>query len=193
MKTLKQLLIFILLLVPTLPAVASEGSFYELSSQLTDQDGKKVGIDIFKGHPVVVSMFYSSCNYTCPILIDSLKKLDSKLDANTREKVRILLISFDPQNDTPAALKKLALNSDIDLKRWKLVSPAPDQVRDIAAVLHFTYRQMAEGGFNHTSSLTLLDDSGKIIVQEEGTVQAAESMILHLKKYPFTQSPENNL
>lgn len=191
MKFLKHILIFILLLISSslssvttaADASANAGSLYDMTAHLTDQDGKKVGLDVFSGHPVLVSMFYASCNYTCPILIDALKNLDSKLDPQLRKEVRFLLISFDPEHDTPPVLKKLAMDHTIDLTRWKFTAPDASEVRDIAALLSSTYRALPDGGFNHTSSMTLLNPLGSIIAQEEGSREAANSMLAQLKKF----------
>ena len=162
--------------------LSEDDSIYGLSIHLTDQDGKKLGLDVYKGQYVVMSLFYASCNYTCPILIDALKKMDAALDEKTRLKTRILLISFDPENDTPAVLKKLALQHKLDLSRWKLASPEKNEVRDIAALLGFTYRSIPEGGFNHTSGVTLLNPLGIPLLQEEGLARIAELIPEKLKK-----------
>lgn len=180
---MKKTLILVFLLIASLPVIAADASLYEFPAHLTDQDGKKVGLDVFSGHPVIVSMFYASCNYTCPILIEALKNLDSKLDPQIRKEVRFLLISFDPEHDTPAILKKLATDSKVDLAHWKFTAPSKNEVRDIAALLNMTYRSSPDGGFNHTSSITLLDSFGSIIAQEEGPLQATDTMMTHLKKF----------
>lgn len=161
---------------------SAAGSLYDLPVTLVDQDGQKVGLDVFKGSPVVTSLFYSSCNYSCPILIDSLKKMEAGLPAAVRARTRFLLISFDPAHDTPAVLKKLAADHRLDLTRWKLVSPPSDRVRDIAALLDTSYRALPGGGFNHTSGLTLVDHAGAIVIQEEGPAQAAPSIAARLAK-----------
>jgi len=172
---------------------SEDGSLYDLEAHLIDQNGQKIGLDIFRGHLVVASMFYASCNYSCPVLIDSLKNLDAKLDNQTRENIRYLLISFDPEHDTPAILKKLSADGKIDSKRWILASPSPLEVREIAAILNFTYRALPEGGFNHSSSLTLLDNNGRPLAYEEGAVQSAESMLAHIKNFFNPQPKEGAL
>lgn len=185
-------IIFLILVILISPSVtghsltsaknAEENSLYDYQTILTDQDGKTIGLNIFQGHPVVTSMFYASCDYSCPLLIEILKKIDSQLDSKIREKVRILLISFDPTNDTAAVLHKLTKQHHLDLSRWKLVSPSKDHVRDLAALLHYTYRPLPAGGFNHTSSITLLDETGMILHSEEGLQNAANSIVGILKK-----------
>lgn len=176
----KFLTLFSFFLFFSTSAIANE-TLYDYTAHLVDQNGKTVGLDVFRGHPVVISMFYASCNYTCPLLINALKKLDAQLDKNARANTRILLISFDPENDTPKVLADLAAKNNLDLDRWKLVSPAKKEVRDLAALLEFSYRAIPGGGFNHTSSLTLLDPLGAKTLHEEGLSDGVESIIQKLK------------
>ena len=39
--------------------------------------------------------------------------------------------------------------------------------RDVAGVLGVRYRQLADGGFNHSSALILLDADGRILARTE--------------------------
>jgi protein SCO1/2 len=74
---------------------------------------------------------------------------------------------MDPARDTPAALMKVVRERRIDDKRWSLASPQPDAVRGVAGVLDVRYRQLADGEFNHTSALILLDSDGRIVARTE--------------------------
>ena len=48
------------------PAEARGPSIYELGSTLRDEKGQTRGLDAFRGHPVLVTMFYGSCATACP-------------------------------------------------------------------------------------------------------------------------------
>jgi cytochrome oxidase Cu insertion factor (SCO1/SenC/PrrC family) len=49
-------------------------SIYELSAVLVDQGGTRVGLDLFRGHPVLISMFYASCGDACPLLVAEISE-----------------------------------------------------------------------------------------------------------------------
>jgi protein SCO1/2 len=154
------------------PAAQPRGdSVYELAAPLVDQDGKTVGLDLFRGHPVLISMFYTACRDACPLLIADLKRIERGLPASTRADLRVVLVSLDPEHDTPEALRALALAQGLDTSRWRLLRAPDDTVREIAAVLGIRYRRLPEGGFNHSSVITLLDPSGVILVRVEGLGQ----------------------
>jgi protein SCO1/2 len=64
----------------------------------------------------------------------------------------------------------------LDGARWSLASPRPQDVRGVAGVLGVRYRQLADGDFNHTSGLVLLDRDGRIVARtgKVGTVPDPE-------------------
>jgi len=166
-KLMKKILILIFLFLPLLSHAETSPSFYDYQTKLTDQEGQIVPFDIWKGHPVILSMFYTSCSYTCPLLFDAIKKIDQQLSPEKQKEVRYLLISLDPQTDTPAVLKKKALEAGFDLTRVKLVTGTDDQVREIASLLGIAYKKSTDGSINHSTNMTLLDAAGKLKVQTE--------------------------
>ncbi|WP_222565251.1 SCO family protein [Novilysobacter antarcticus] len=142
-------------------------SVYQLDVQLTDQAGRKSAWRDKRGQPQLVSMFYTSCQYICPLIIDSGKAVQKQLDDSEREKLGVTLISMDPARDTPQALAKIATQRKLDPAQWTLASPAADDVRSVAGVLNIRYRALADGEFNHTSALVLLDGEGRILARTE--------------------------
>ena len=148
-------------------AVLPRDSVYQLPLHITDQNGRKVAWSSRRGKPQIVSMFYTSCPYICPLIVDSGKAVEHALTPTQRARLGILLISMDPKRDTPAALMKVATQRKLDLARWTLASPAPGDVRSVAGVLGIRYRALADGEFNHTSALLLLDADGRIVARTE--------------------------
>jgi protein SCO1/2 len=106
-------------------------------------------------------MFYGRCPSACPQLVSTIKRTLAELDPAAAAEVRVLLVSFDPEHDTPDRLHALAGERGLD-GRWKLASAPEDQVRDLAALLGIQYRRLPDGNFSHTSSVVLLDRAGAI-------------------------------
>ncbi len=142
-------------------------SLYQLSLPLTDQDGHTANWGTRRGKPQLVAMFYTSCQYICPLIVDSGKAIERQLDAKQRNKLGILLISMDPQNDDPATLKTVVDKRKLDTSHWTLASPPKKDVRAVAGVLNIRYRELADGSFNHSSALVLLDADGRILARTE--------------------------
>jgi protein SCO1/2 len=161
-------------------APRSDRSIYALSMNLTDQDGRRVGLDVFRGKPVFIGMFYGTCPSACPLLISTIRRTMSELDAGTDAEVRVLLVSFDPERDTPQALHAIVAERGLD-PRWKLASAPEDQVRDLAALLGIQYRRLPDGSFSHTSSIVLLDRSGAIDMRLDDTTQPVEPLAIRAR------------
>lgn len=75
---------------------------------LVNQDGAKVHLKdvIQKGNkPVIVDFIFGTCTTICPILSVGFANLQQKLGTNS-QKVHLISISIDPENDTPKVLKE---------------------------------------------------------------------------------------
>ncbi|HWI24365.1 MAG TPA: SCO family protein [Lysobacter sp.] len=142
-------------------------SVYQLPLVLTDQAGHASDWRTRRGAPQVVAMFYTSCQYICPLIVDSGKAVDRSLTPAQRARLKILLVSMDPRRDTPAALRHIVDKRQLDTTRWTLASPPQGAVRAVAGVLGVRYRELANGEFNHTSALLLLDADGRILARTE--------------------------
>lgn len=142
-------------------------SIYHLPAVLIDQHGKSADWRAHRGRPQMVAMFYTSCRYICPLIVDSAKGIEHALTPVERARLGILLISMDPARDTPAALKSVFDKRKLDAARWSLASPQPGDVRAIAGALGIRYRALADGEFNHSSALVLLDAEGRIVARTE--------------------------
>ncbi len=142
-------------------------SVYQLALPLTTQDARTVDWRSLRGKVRLVSMFYTSCQYICPLIVESGKAVERQLTPAQQARLGVLLISMDPARDGPAALSAVATKRKLDAARWTLASPRKDDVRKVAGVLGIRYRLLADGEFNHTSALILLDAEGRIIARTE--------------------------
>lgn len=138
-------------------------SVYHLEATLTDQAGRTHGLDLYRGSPVLVTMFYGSCQATCPLIIETLRDVERQIPSAQRAKLRVLLVSIDPEHDTPAALRKLAEERRIDTSRWTLARANDADVRRIAALLDVQYRQLPGGGYFHSTMISLLTPQGETV------------------------------
>lgn len=150
------------------PAPALPGdSIYQLPLPLTDSQGQTRDWRALRGKPRLVAMFYTSCQYICPLIVESGKAVERQLTPAQQKRLGVVLISMDPARDDPAALRKVIDQRTLDAARWTLASPRADDVRAVAGVLGVRYRQLADGGFNHSSALILVDAEGRIVARTE--------------------------
>lgn len=144
-----------------------DDSVYRFDAALSDQSGTSFHLSERRGRPLLVAMFYTSCRYVCPLIIDSVKGVEHALNQAERDHLGILLISLDPARDDTAALKSVFDKRKLDGARWTLARTSESNVRTLAALLGVRYRALADGEFNHTSALVLLDSEGRRIASSE--------------------------
>ncbi|HWW73495.1 MAG TPA: SCO family protein [Duganella sp.] len=139
---------------------APGASLYRLDTALTDGAGQRFTLGEMAGAPVLVTMFYGDCHAACPIIIETLKRTVAALGA-AGKPLRVVLISLDPQHDTPASLAMLASKHDLDAPQFRLAVAADEsRTRTVAAALNIKYRRLDNGEINHTTRVLLLDGAG---------------------------------
>lgn len=82
--------------VPDVKLVNADGSGVPLRSELAEQD-----------KPVILNFIFTTCGAVCPVMSATFSQLQAALGPE-RDAVRMLSISIDPEEDTPAALKAYA-------------------------------------------------------------------------------------
>lgn len=173
MKLRHLLLAALLGLAAPLPATAASpaalpgDSAYRLADTYTDQAGSDFQLADGRGRVRLVAMFYTSCRYVCPLIIDSAKGVEHALAPAERARLGVLLVSLDPARDDVAALRSVFDKRRLDPARWTLARTEAAGVRKLAAVLGVRYRALADGEFNHTSALVLLDRDGSVLARTE--------------------------
>lgn len=141
-------------------ALAS-GSLYQSDVTLTDQNGRTFHLADLRGQPVLISMFYSSCQMVCPMIFETIRATLAKGGKPAHDGVRVLMMTVDPERDSVAALKKTASAHGAD-DRWQVARANASGTREVAALLGVQYRRLADGDFNHSSTILLLDAEGRI-------------------------------
>lgn len=157
-------------------------SLYQLDIALVDQDGHGLRWPSRRGRPVLVSLFYASCPFTCPLLIDTVRKTENALDATQRDGLDVVLVSLDPARDTPTALRQLADKRHVPTPRWTLARAEAGDVRKLAALLGIPYRFESDGSINHASALILLDADGREVARSNRLGEIDADFIVALRR-----------
>ncbi len=168
---------------PALPAgKPTDKSLYLLESKWTSDIGKTVPLSVLRGRPQIVAMFFTHCEYACPILVEELKSIERKLPPEALGKVDFLLVSMDTKRDTPAELAAFREKRDLARGRWTLLRGGADDVRELAALLGINYAEDSRGQFAHTNMITLLNAEGEIAFQLTGLKQEPASLLAAIEK-----------
>jgi protein SCO1/2 len=149
-------------------AALSEYSLYDLPSAWRDQRGDTLHLADLAGRVRVVAMVYTSCTTTCPLIVADLKKIEAALPAGRRGDVGFVLVSIDPERDTPGRLAEWAAQARLDPARWTLLAGDDDAVRELAASIDVRYLAQPDGELAHTNGLTVLDRTGAVAHRQTG-------------------------
>ena len=82
----------------------------------------------------------------------------------------IASISINPENDTPAALKKHAEDLGINATNWHFLTGDKDYIYEIANKgfnMYAGQNDNANGGFEHSGLFALIDKNGNIRCRED--------------------------
>ncbi|MBT3917537.1 MAG: SCO family protein [Rhodospirillaceae bacterium] len=131
-------------------------------------ENKIVNLNQYLGKPLVLSMVYSSCAHTCPVMTQNL--MDAVKDA--REALgsadfNVISVGFDTLRDTPRAMKSFAKQQAVGDANWQVLSGKPDVVERLSADTGFIYFTSPKG-FDHLTQTTLIDAKGEVYAQIYG-------------------------
>lgn len=160
----------------------TDKSLYLLDSKWTSDVGKTVKLSVLRGRPQLVAMFFTHCEYTCPILVNDLQKIEQRLAPEVRAKVDFLLVSMDSARDTAATLTAFREKKQLARERWTLLRGGGDDVRELAALLGVNYAPDSRGQFAHSNLITLLNAEGEIVFQHAGLNQDPTALLQAVEK-----------
>lgn len=163
----------------------SDISIYNLPEVWTTQNGDDIALKELKGNVLVVVMIYTSCKTACPILIKDMREIRKQVDTQipkTAKGVKYLLVSIDPETDTPEHLKAFAKENNMDDDQWLFLRSNEEQTREFAAVLAVNYKQISPVDFSHSNIISVFNKKGELVSQQEGLGIDYEKTVTEVKK-----------
>lgn len=163
----------------------SDLSIYNLPEVWTTQNGDDIALKELKGNVLVVVMIYTSCKTACPILIKDMREIRKQVDTQipkTAKGVKYLLVSIDPETDTPEHLKAFAKENNMDDDQWLFLRSNEEQTREFAAVLAVNYKQISPVDFSHSNIISVFNKKGELVSQQEGLGIDYDKTVTEVKK-----------
>jgi protein SCO1/2 len=140
-------------------------SVYQLDSSWVEDNGRELRLGALEGDMQLLALIYTTCTGACPVTVKSMQMFSRNMPADLKGKIRYLLVTVDPEQDTLPVLREYRREMKLD-KRWKLLRGSAGDVRELAAVLGFNYEQIESGQFAHSNLVTVLDRQGEIVHQQ---------------------------
>ena len=140
---------------------------------LTNQDGKHISMKDFRGKALAITFIYAKCPLPdfCIRMSTNFSDLANQIkdNAELKDKIRLLSISFDPANDTPERLRSYGigyLGNDPKAKFdiWQLAVGKDAEVRKIADFFGLRYEvdQNDKTQINHSLRTAVITPDGKV-------------------------------
>ena len=156
-------------------------SLYQVESVWTSDHGREFKLSQLRGRVQIVTMFFSSCQYACPILVHDMKKIEAELKQAGLTNVGFVLVTMDIERDTVERLYNFrqgqSLNDD-----WLLLRGGAEDTLEIAALLGMKYKKEANGQFAHSNIITVVNAEGEIVHQQVGLNVDPSSTVATVKK-----------
>ena len=128
---------------------------------LKDQTGATVRLSQMRGEPVAVTFLYTRCPVAtaCPMTTAKFSKLDAMLAQ--KKFGHLLVVTVDPEHDTPEVLADYAKKAGADPKRWKFLTGSPEAVARVASSFGVMYYP-EHGQTIHSQAVAVLDPEGRL-------------------------------
>lgn len=146
---------------PKFKSVDITGAPYGKALELTDQHGKLRHLEDFRGKAVVLFFGFTRCPDVCPTTLADIAAAVKSLGADA-ERVQVLLVTVDPERDTPQALAQYVAAFD---PRFIALRGDPAATQRVAKEFRIYYEKRPQGEsytIDHSAQAYVLDPQGRL-------------------------------
>lgn len=136
----------------------------------TNQNGKIITQKEYENTIYVADFFFTTCPTICPKMTNNMVWLQNQL--KKYPNIKLLSFSVTPDIDTPAVLKKYALEKGVDDTRWNLVTGDKSAIYYLARKSYLAVKTgKPEELYDmvHTENFILIDKNKRIRGFYDGT------------------------
>jgi protein SCO1/2 len=130
---------------------------------MTSHLGQLVTEKDYLGQPMAMFFGFTNCPDICPTTLLRMTDLMIKLGPDA-DKLQVVLVSVDPERDTPEILKSYLEQFD---PRFSAMTGTPEQLAAFAKSYRFVYKKvpLSEGNYtmDHSAGVYLYDATGAFV------------------------------
>lgn len=131
---------------------------------LKDQDGNIFRMKDHRGQVLILFLGYTQCPDVCPTTFSKLAKVYSLLGLASRQKILTVLVSVDPERDTPEKLKEYIGYFNINAVG---LTGTKEEIDAVVDAYKASYQKVGEGSavgylVDHSDYLYLIDTEGTV-------------------------------
>lgn len=159
---------------------------------LINQDGKRISLKDFRGKALAITFIYAQCPLPeyCIKMSTNFSDLANQVkgDADLKNKIRLLSISFDPARDTPEKLKQYGAGYygkgvQPDFNLWQLAVGKDAEVKKIADFFGLRYEvdENDKTQINHSLRTAVISPDGKVAKIFPGNEWTANDLLREME------------
>jgi cytochrome oxidase Cu insertion factor (SCO1/SenC/PrrC family) len=133
---------------------------WSVAGDFVDDAGRHLTLDRLAGATTVVAMEYSACRFVCTVSWRKLTELQAEADRRGL-KLRFVLISIDPANDTPALWREYRQARGLQRSNWLFLTGSRASTDAVARLLGVRW-WLYDGNVMHDFRIVRLDEQGRI-------------------------------
>jgi protein SCO1/2 len=113
----------------------------------------------------LVEFIYTRCPDVCYAMGSAFQQIQRQLkEKNLDDKVQLLSISFDPENDQRALLANYASRFQADIQNWKVTRPVQkSQLPRLLEQFGIVVIPDKFGGYQHNAAIHVVDGQGMLV------------------------------
>jgi cytochrome oxidase Cu insertion factor (SCO1/SenC/PrrC family) len=133
---------------------------------LTNHLGETVTDADFLGRPMLIYFGFTYCPDVCPLSLQAMGAALDQMPAEDAAQFQTVLISVDPERDTPAALADY-VTAEVFPDNLMGLTGTPEQIRDVARAYRVYYARVEDENtiadylVDHLSVIFLMDAEGQ--------------------------------
>ncbi len=162
-------------------AVLPSDSIYQVGGTWQTDNNESIQLASLAGKPQLIALIYTGCSNACPIIVESMKRVEQQVPMNMRSKIGFVLVSLTPDTDYPKTLKAFAEKKGLN-PNWKLLRGNNELVRTLSNALNGRYKVIKDGDVAHSNTVTLLNSQGQIQMQASGTLTGIKPIVEAIEK-----------
>jgi protein SCO1/2 len=180
--------------VPAFHSTEVSGIDYGRGLRIPDTSGTPRTLEEFRGQVVVVFFGFTSCPDVCPTTLARLKMVRKAMGADG-ERLQVVLVSVDPERDTPEKLAQYAQGFD---PSFVALRPEPAALDEVTRAFHAVAVKVAPAGggdaavargeytVDHSGTLYVYDRANRLrlIAQSDFDLQQLTADLQRLAREP---------
>jgi protein SCO1/2 len=140
---------------------------------LTDQSGRQVTLESFRGRPVLVGFAFAHCETVCPLIVSDMLGAQRSLEGLPA----VVIVTLDPWRDTPSRLPSMAERWGLPAGAHVLSGPAAAVERTLNAWRVPRVRNEKTGDIVHPSMVYVVGRDGRIVYAVSGGAEAMAAAV----------------